>query len=191
MPFQIHKSHSKTDLIDLINDINLPIVFSHQDNKKNIQDKYLKLITEHGVGFKINHNFYNIETIDGLINYLEKPNPKKPLSIKEKQNVMLICKHIINYCKNSYDIENSKYGSLNDIIDDMDFIKQFGDIPSVRRCCRLMNKHPTLESNFKPLLSPQCKKVLDEKIDSNKSKVNSGLTIRRSTPENPIVVIFD
>ena len=54
-----------------------------------------------------------------------------------------------------------------------------------------MNKHPTLDSNFKPLLSPQCKKVLDEKIDSNKSKVNSGLTIRRSTPENPIVVIFD
>ena len=185
----IHKSHSKTDLIDLINDIGLPIVFSHQDNKKNIQDKYIKLISDGG--FTIKQNFYNIETIDGLINYLEKCNPKKPLSIKEKQNVMLICKYIINYCKNGYNLENSKYGSLNDIIDDMDFIKQFGDIPSVRRCCRLMNKHPSLDNEFKPLLSPKCKKVLEEKMDSNKSKVNSGLTIRRSTPDNPVVVIFD
>jgi hypothetical protein len=185
----IHKSHSKTDLIDLINDIGLPIVFSHQDNKKNIHDKYIKLISDGG--FHINHNFYNIETIDGLINYLENTNPKKPLTIKEKQNVMLICKHIINYCKNNFDIESSKYESLNDIIDDMDFIKQFGDIPSVRRCCRLMNKHPTLNNDFKPLLSPQCKKVLDEKIDSEKNKSNGGLTIRRSTPDNPVVVMFD
>ena len=35
----IHKSHSKTDLIDLINHINLKVVFSHQDNKRNIQTK--------------------------------------------------------------------------------------------------------------------------------------------------------
>ena len=32
----IHKSHSKTDLTELINNLNLKIVFSHQDNKKNI-----------------------------------------------------------------------------------------------------------------------------------------------------------
>jgi len=39
----IDKSHSKTDLIDLINTLNVPIVFSHQHNKKDIQDKLLSL----------------------------------------------------------------------------------------------------------------------------------------------------
>jgi len=188
MPFTIHKSHSKTDLIDYINDMSLPIVFSHQDNKKNIHDKYIQLLKDRN--FTIGKNFYNIDSIDSLINYLENTNPKKTLSIKEKQNVMLICKHIINYCKNNYDIESSKYNSMVDIIDDMDFIKQFGDIPSVRRCCRLMNKHPSLSLDFLPLLSPQCKKVLDEKKQCNKSMNNVGLTIRRATPDNPILVIF-
>lgn len=189
MPFTIHKSHSKTDIIEIINDLSIPIVFSHQDNKKSIQKKVYLFIKDGS--HIIKNNFYNIKNKDGLIQFLKNPNPKKPLSIKEKQNVMLICKHIINYCKNSFDIENSKYDSVKDIVDDMDFIKQFGDIPSVRRCCRLMNSHPSLNNDFKPLLSPQCKKVLDEKNDSNKNKVSGGLTIRRSTPENPIIVIFD
>ena len=35
----IHKSHSKNDLIDLINTINIPVVFSFQNNKRDIQDK--------------------------------------------------------------------------------------------------------------------------------------------------------
>ena len=38
----INKTHSKTDLIELINTINLPVVFGHQDNKKSIQNKLLK-----------------------------------------------------------------------------------------------------------------------------------------------------
>ncbi len=35
----IDKSHSKADLIDLINLLELKIEFSHADNKKDIQDK--------------------------------------------------------------------------------------------------------------------------------------------------------
>ena len=42
----IHKSHSKTDLIDLINDLLLDIHFSHQDNKKNLQDKFIEFMKE-------------------------------------------------------------------------------------------------------------------------------------------------
>ena len=53
----IHKSHSKTDLIDLINHINLKVVFSHQDNKRNIQDKLYELLETQ---FIIETNFYNI-----------------------------------------------------------------------------------------------------------------------------------
>lgn len=185
----IHKSHSKTDLIDLINTLELKIVFSHQDNKKDIQKKFIEYLKNPIP--KIKQNFYHIENKDGLISYLQNQNPKKTLSIKEKNNVMMISKHIIQYCKNNYDLEYTKYKNTQELQDDMDFIKQFGDVPSVRRCCRLMNEDPKFSGyKFVPLISPQVKKVLDEKKTIKKSYLTS-LKIRYSTPENPVIVHFD
>jgi len=185
---QIHKSHSKTDLIDLIIHLDLKVVFSHQDNKKDIQNKLIELFTK---SISIKKNFYNIENKDGLIYYLTNVNPKKTLTIKEKNNVMMLCKHIIQYCKNNYDLEYTKYKDYKDLQDDMDFIKQFGDIPSVRRCCRLMNQDPKFcNMSFVPFISPQVQKELDDK-KIVKTKTLNILKIRKGTRENPVVVYFD
>ena len=184
----IHKSHSKNDLIDLINDLNLKVVFSHQDNKKSIQDKLLSFILKESIN--IEKNYYNIENKDGLIKYLQYINPKKILNIKEKKNLMNICKHIIGYCKNEYDLEYSKYNKLKDLEDDMDYIKQFGDVPSIRRACRLMNQDPKFKHRkFNPFISPQLKKELDEKLIIKKTNMVT-LKIRKSTPDNPIILEF-
>lgn len=176
----IDKSHSKGDLIDIINDLNIPIVHSHQDNKKDLQIKFQDALK---TDFKIKKNFYGIETKDQLISYLSNMNPKKTLTIKEKQSVMLICKKIIHYCKNNYDLNLSSYNSLKDIEDDMDYIKQFGDIPSCRRCCKLINKDYKFNNkNFKPLISPQTQKILDEK-KINKTVYCYNLTVNHGTVE--------
>jgi hypothetical protein len=184
----IHKSFSKTDLIDLINNLGLKVVFSHQDNKKDLQNKLFKLLEEK---FEIKENFYNIQNKDGLIQYLTNVNPKKTLTIKEKNNVMMLCKHIIQYCKNNFDLDYTKYDNVKELQDDMDFIKQFGDIPSVRRCCRLMNEDPKfIGYKFIPFISPQAQKELDDK-KVIKTKSLAILKIRYSTPENPVIVSFD
>ncbi len=184
----IHKSHSKNDLIDLINYLGLPIVFSHQDNKKNIQDKIKLSMKE---DFTIKDNYFKIETKDQLIVYLEKQNPKKLLTTKEKNDVMNIAKFIINYCKAGYDINCSKYNDIKEIIDDMDYIKQFGDIPSVRRCCKLLKNDMKLQGiTFKPYISPQVQKNLDDK-KITKSVQYTNIKIRHSTPEDPIIVYFN
>ena len=184
----IHKTHSKNDLIDLINLLDIPIVFSHQDNKKNIQDKLLEVLK---TNFKIKKNFYNIENKDGLKVFLANQNPKKSLTIKEKNDVMKIAKNIINYCKSGYMLEgSSKYNSHKDIQDDMDYIKQFGDIPSVRRCCKLLKNDPNFNSSFNPLISPQVQKELEDKRIS-KQVFMYCLKIKRATPEEPIIVSFD
>ncbi|MHA2181380.1 MAG: hypothetical protein ACXAAH_08155 [Promethearchaeota archaeon] len=184
----IHKSHSKNDLIDLINYLGLPIVFSHQDNKKNIQDKIKLSMKE---DFKIKDNYFKIETKDQLIVYLEKQNPKKLLTTKEKNDVMNIAKFIINYCKAGYDINCSKYNDIKEIIDDMDYIKQFGDIPSVRRCCKLLKNDMKLTGiTFKPYISPQVQKNLDDK-KITKSVQYTNIKIRHATPEDPIIVYFN
>ena len=186
----IHKSHSKTDLIDLINDLNIDITHSHQDNKRTIQDKIIAYLKDKKSS-QIVDNFYNIKNVDGLIQYLKNKNPKKVLSIKEKNNVMLIAKHIIAYCKDNYNINNSKYDTLQELKDDMDFIKQFGDIPSVRRCCKLMNldiKFPKI--TFVPYISPKVQKELNDKKITIQSNYQI-LTIRKGTQDNPIIVYFD
>jgi len=184
----IEKSHSKTDLIDLINELDLPIVHSHQDNKSDIQAKFKACMNKQ---FDIKDNFYNIKNKEQLIFYLENKNPKKILTIKEKQNVMMICKKIIQYCKSNFDLTITDYNNQQELIDDMDFIKQFGDIPSVRRCCRLINQDPKMGGlNFKPLISPQVQKDIDQK-KKTKKVTSYKLTIRRSTPENEIILYFD
>jgi len=185
----IHKSHSKNDMIELINLLNLPIVFSHQDNKKMIQEKLISVLN---TSFEIKNNYFKIETKQDLIDWLINKNPKKTLNVKEKNDVMLIAKHIINYCKNNYNIDTSlKYNNHKEIEDDIDYIRQFGDIPSVRRCCKLLQSDPYFcKSQFKPLISPQIKKELEEKQYTKHVHLNI-LKIRYSTPENPVIVYFD
>tara|TARA_R100000734_G_C3292591_1_gene84215 strand:+ start:86 stop:646 length:561 start_codon:yes stop_codon:yes gene_type:complete len=171
----IHKTHSKNDLIDLINTLNLKIVFSHVDIKKNIHDKFYELLNDKTLQKPfISENVYHIKNYGDLKNYLRKPNPKKYLSVKEKNDIMKICKHIINYCVSGYDLQYSyKYSSIKEIQDDMDYIKQFGDIPSVRRCCKLMNKNLTAENHYIPIVSPQVQKQLNDKLLTKKQVPNS------------------
>ena len=186
----IHKSHSKTDLIELINLLNLPIVFSHQDNKKNIQDKLRAYIIHNEIDIK--ENYYKITNKAGLKEYLMKLNDKKTLTTKQKNEVMNIAKYIIQYAKSNYNLDGSKYNTYKEIEDDMNYIKQFGDIPSIRRCCRLLNLDISFATVvFKPLISPQVQKILDEKKIQKQVNYSNKLTIRYSTPENPVIVLFD
>ena len=188
----IHKSYSKTDLVDVINNLNLKIVHSHQDNKKSIQDKIIALLSSKDIKAKIEiaDNFYNIKVKQDLIDYLQRPNDKKSLTIKQKNELMLICKSIIQYCNNNFDINATNYNSIKEIEDDMDYLKQFGDIPSVRRCCRLLSDDKQIKNKFIPLISPKVQKQLNER-QSKKIIYSNKLTIRYSTPENPIILTFD
>tara|TARA_R110000822_G_scaffold291861_1_gene413839 strand:+ start:20 stop:586 length:567 start_codon:yes stop_codon:yes gene_type:complete len=186
---KINKTHSKNDLFDLINLVNIPIVFSHSDNKQDLHDKINDILKE---PFEIKPNHFGITNIDNLKEFLKNKNPKKTLTVKEKSEVMAIAKHIINYCKNGYELEYSyKYNSHIEIKDDCDYIKAFGDTPSVRRACRLINQDPFFANDkFIPLISPQVKRVLEAKLLTKSVRMNC-LKIRRGTPECPVIVVFD
>jgi len=161
----IHKSHSKTDLIDLINYLGLPIVFNHSNNKKEIHTKMETCIESTDRGMFLQENHFQIHTMGQLSVYLKKPNPKKTLSIKEKADVMSLCKGLIMYCQGGYDLNLSiHYKDTQSVLDDALYIKNFGDIPSVRRACRLLKGDPKFfDQHFDPIISPQVMKTLDEK----------------------------
>lgn len=184
----IEKSHSKNDLIDLINTLDLRVVFSHQDNKKNIQDKLIELIQNKELQkpFKV-ENVYKIKNYADLRIYLKSKNPKKSLSVKEKSDIMRICKHIISYCNTGYNVSTSThYNTKQEIIDDMHYIKAYGDIPSVRRACKLINKYEKVEDQFVPIISPQIQKKLQDKVYTQNTIVGK-LTVKRGE----IIVSFD
>jgi hypothetical protein len=162
---EIHKSFSKNDMIQLINDLRLLIVFSHADSKATLQNKLIKYVEEH-IEEKIQNNYYDIYNIRQLQLYLRNKNPKKSLSVKEKQNIMSICKNIMNYINCGCIVEVCPcYKTHQEVEDDMLYIIQWGDISSVRRVCRLMNKNKPLKDHYNPIMSPQVKKQLDEKVD--------------------------
>ena len=185
----IHKSHSKNDLIDLINDLELKVVFSHQDNKKSIQTKLIDYIMKNKI-HRLKQNYYRIQNKDGLIYYLQNNNPKKILSIKEKKDLMIITKHIINYCKNDYDLDCSRYKNIRELEDDMDYIKRFGDIPSCRRACKLMDEDPKFNKSFKPYLSPQLQKEMEQFIVFKKKDMTA-LKINRLPNGEKFKLYFD
>lgn len=190
---ELNKSHSKNDIIDTINLLGLPIVFSHQDNKKDLQIKVIKFLeNQSDEELKIKNNYYGIKNKNDLIKFFKKKHPKKILNIKEKRDVMSIAKCIVNYCKSDYLLElSAKYDNIQDIIDDADYIKQFGEIPSVRRACRLLNGDTKLNGlRFNPQIPPQIQKMLDDKYVAKKGYFYH-MTIRKSTPENPVIVRFD
>jgi len=158
-----HKSYSITDLLDLINTLDLPIVFSHQDNKSMIHRKFKNYFNSNPMD-KYKSSFYKIDGSNELEIFLMKPNPKKSMTIKEKADIMRIAKFIIQYCKHGYMIELSPhYSTREEIIDDMLYITQYGDIPSVRRCCNLLKKDYTIKRSFTPIISPQIQKQLEDK----------------------------
>lgn len=162
----IHKSFSKQDLVDIINTLDLPVVFSHANNKNDIQEK-LNDLFENNKDITFEDNVYKVKSIHELHIFLCGKNPKKTLNVKEKKQVMTICKEIVKYCKNGYVLMKTNYKTEKDLEDDMLFIIQFGDLPSVRRVCRLMNENIMKTRNYYPIISPQVQKELDEK---NKNK---------------------
>jgi len=185
----IHKTHSKNDLVKLINEINIPIIFSHSANKTEIQT-LLKEWIEETVFYTsfTENNLYKIYSMIHLKSYLMNESPKKSLTVKEKSAIMSICKKIIQYSRDcKYQIIPSLYNNEQEIKDDMLYISQYGDLPSVRRCCRLMNLNLKSTENYKPIISPQVQGILNEKKIVKQVVMPEKIKIKRG----PIWIRFD
>ena len=185
----IHKSWSKADLQHFINTLELKIVFSHADTKKDLQNKIIDYIKTNKNIDVSNEPVFNIKNRDGLIYRLCNGNPKKTLSVKERVDVMAICKKIIWYCKNHYMLNSVEYNNLRELHDDMDYIKQFGQIPSVRRCCKLMNENIDSDIKFTPLIPPEIQQKLDDKRERKLLPLQT--TFKHAPKGKPFLVRFD
>lgn len=163
----IHKSHSKKDLTNIIETFNIDI-----DNPKQYKKKELLKLLH----VKINQleeiepdlKYYMFYNIIELKDYLSKCNPKKLLSVKDKNSVILQCKAIQQYVNNNYQIDCSSFKSIEELQSIAKSIEPYGDIPSVRRACRCLNLHPCKLFDLKPIISKQTQAELKRRSDYKK-----------------------
>ena len=157
----IHKSHSKNDLCKIIESLNINVSNPRQYKKIDLSAllSYELNIKDH-IDFKDDSMFLNL--ID-LKYFLTSCNPSKLLTVKEKNNVINICKKIKHFCRNRYDISHTDYKSLNHLYQDADYIKEYGCIPSVRKALRELNKYPEKPYEWVANIPPHIKLELDRK----------------------------
>jgi len=170
----IDKTHSKKDLIKLLETFDIKV--NPTLNKREIIQLIPKLIED----IKYEENCYNITNKNELLLFLKNKSPIIKLTAEEKKILMTKCKNIIYYCTNGYKLEDTLYTNRNQIMNDVIFVHTHGEIPSVRRCCRLYNMDNLKVNHVNPIIPEHIKKEL-ENNRPNKCQTINKLIIKRGS----------
>ena len=137
MYWRPHKTHSRKDMIELIKLFKLPIEDVEDMNKKQVTNKLVAVLqtTESIIP---DDYYYGIHTVNELKEHLIKPNQKKQLSIKDRNEVIRMSKLIIQYSKAGFNENLSFFNTMEDVYCEARRLCQYGDLPTVRRMCQLL-----------------------------------------------------
>ena len=166
---EIHTSHSRKDLIDLIDIYNLDennnYLYNYLEMSKIVLSKLLwKSIQQlDSLSIKDNDLFF-IKDLDHLKEYISSRSPNKSIRGKDVLHLYDKLKNLNFYVKKcGYNIHQSNYNCLNDIITDIDFVRQYGSLPAVRRVVKLINLDNQLKMSFECVMSQRQRKALELK----------------------------
>ena len=170
----INKTFSKGNLLEIISNFGIDI-----PNANNLDKIKLSILLWNELQnlseIPADREIYMINNLEELKLYLQKSNPDKILSVKQKQKIMRFCREVIIYCNNDFNIDCSIFNSIEEIHIPMTDIAIHGDIPSVRRSIDLLNKDPKLKYKINPIISNKMKKIIEKKKEK-KVKKYYGLT---------------
>ena len=156
---QIHKTHSRNDLIEIIEVFNLDIANYDVLSKDGIRDNII--IALMGVSEVVPITEFPIMDFETLCDFLQHPSPKRSISPDEKLIIMKRVKNIIHFVSLcSQDIASSNYQDICEVKDDAKYIKKYGDLPSVRRALRIFN-----ETKISPKIYPTISLRVQRRLD--------------------------
>jgi len=179
----IHKTFSKRDLLKLIDDLKIDIGLTEKHSKTDVANSLWDLLVKMDYLDIPKDNKYLVNDLYQLRKFLKCPNPRKPLSVKDKDKYILIAKKINHYCDNKYDINSSVYSDIRKLYDDAELIAPHGDIPIVRKTIKKLMSDPKKLYNINPIISPhvlhdiKIKQSLCTKTSHIKCEVKHGLFI--------------
>jgi hypothetical protein len=176
----IHKSHSKKDLLEYVKEFDICIGVSIKNNKYEVATTLWDMLSKTDYLFIDPDNSLQIKDITELRKFLTSPNPKKTISIKEKNEEILRAKKIIHYCDNNFCIKNSLFTSRRILYEEAKLNSLHGDIPIVRKANRKLMNDPfklyTIECKISPLVQREIdiKKQLNIKTSNYECKIKFG-----------------
>jgi len=177
----VDKSHSKKDIVNLFKKHG--VIIDDKLSKGNI----VKNIDKYIDNFKFNDKIKNVTQ---LKEYLKNISPKQRPNTQQKTEIMFKAKKIIKWSNNNYIFNEATYMNSEDPYNDIMSIYMWGDLPSVRRACRLYNHSTYCKNHINPVISSE----VEEELNNNKfikQQIMYQLTIKRATKENPIIINFD
>jgi len=172
----IDKSHSKMDLIELFESLQVNIP------KKNKKQDIIANLPQYIQNAKYSDT---VKDVSVLIDILKNKSTKQRPNLKLKTFIMHKSKRIIKYCSSNHTLSNETYLSHEAVYSDVMFIASYGDIASVRKALNLYNNSPFCVNHVNPILSDNKIQEISERKLLKKNKV-FGLKSKRS----PILLEF-
>jgi len=156
----IHKTHSKSELIYLFKQLQIELDKSKSKNEiiKEVQGN-LKMYKD----IKYDDNDFEIKNVGDLIHHLENENKDGKIDTVEKEIVMNKAKKIIHFGKCEYNIEATQYNDIREIYSDCLYIHKYGFIPSVRRALKIHNDCIFKIGHVNPVLPKKVQREMAEK----------------------------
>jgi len=174
----IHSSHTRKDICEIIEIFYLiDYIEDYSDlSKKDLVKDFTQVLNKIK---KISRDdkFLFIEDIEGLKEYLQKPNQTR-ITVKEKCEIMDIAKDIIFYCKNGFLLSVSNFECTDEIKDKADYISCYGNIPTVARAINMLNKDDKIKPKINLILSGKIKIQMRKK---HEQKLKECVALKRKT----------
>ena len=177
----IDKTHSKKDIVHLFKKHGVVI------DDELTKGKIVSNIDKYIVDFKYNDKIKNCTE---LKDHLKETSKKQRPTTQQKREIMFNAKKIIKWANNDYIFDMSTYKKAEDPYNDIMNIYMWGDLPSVRRACRLYNLSVYCKNNVNPVITEEVEEEMNQNKIIKKQYINK-LQIKYATKENPILISFD
>jgi hypothetical protein len=182
----IHNSHPRKELIEIVELFQIFQVKDYKDLKKADLSKELWYVLTKSEYIRADQEHYFVDNIHELREYLMKPHNKQIPNDVVREDVISRAKNLLFYAKTGYDFTGSNYDNIEEVMADMLFVKNYGDLPAVRRAIRLVNEDLKVPHKVEPTLTRRCEKKLQRE-----KKIKSDTTLRFRLSYDPVVLIFD
>ena len=166
----IHHTHTRKTIIDLISIYKLdsqPLLTGYKKQKKDMLCKNLWTVLQNDdLSLEAGKDYDIFKSVKYFRDNLSSPSEIQPISESENIKISIIVKKLVNYCKScSYELTYSLYENIEEVINDCTYISKFGNIPTVRRAVKLVNRDNKIKKNIEPVISHKVKRnmILKEK----------------------------
>tara|TARA_R110000765_G_scaffold20076_1_gene52327 strand:+ start:843 stop:1403 length:561 start_codon:yes stop_codon:yes gene_type:complete len=161
----IHKTHTKKDLVEIIDVFEFGEAI---DNYRELnKDTLSALLDIHLRTISLIHprkQYYACDDLDDLREYLKNSSPKQVLTIKEKDLIIDKAKKIIFFCNIAgYCIGSTTYSTMDEVLEDANDIRRYGDIPTIRRAIKLLNQCSFINGKIECIITYRCQQRIDRK----------------------------